>query len=254
MVYDLVYQAKQVIDTLYNHLFDNPEYEAFSSSGPPCVKPYGYDEGGFFGAEGGTKGYASEIQDKVASVALSASSAAAEAASTLISSSNDNNNDNHDYWISIGNHHGILERLQSIVSPDFWHRFDPSSTIWDSITPDLHALQSLLGLDHIAQTLNVEPRILFLAMLLPLITLLLSACVMTGAGNVSEDGPHPQDYGEPGRKTDPTNVQGKENQSGSSSSRSKQVSEANSHTSSNTGKSGKNRHGSKKGEVQDQGE
>ncbi|KAF9196303.1 hypothetical protein BGZ50_001053 [Haplosporangium sp. Z 11] len=252
MVYDLVYQAKRVIDTLYNHLYDNPEYEAFSSSDPSYVKAYSYDKGGFFGAEDGAKDYASEIQDKVTSVAESVSSAAAKATSTLISSSNSNNNNNHNYWISIGNHHGILERLQSVVNPSFWHRFDPSSTTWDNITPDLHALQSRLGLDHIAQKLNVEPRILFLIMLLPPVIVFLTVYAMAGAGNVSEDGPRPQGYSGPRRKTDPINVQRKENQSDSSSSRSEQVSKANPHTSSNTRESGKNRHGSRKDGTQDQ--
>ncbi|KAF9090343.1 hypothetical protein BGX29_011533 [Mortierella sp. GBA35] len=94
---------------------------------------------------------------------------------------------------------------QSVTHPVCaWKLWDPvasfDSFLWN-YTPDIHALQEQLGLGHLSETYNINPRILVLVMVLPFILLLLASCVVLGAGNSSEDGPR---Y--PGQRTDPMAV------------------------------------------------
>ncbi|KAF9538540.1 hypothetical protein EC957_006462 [Mortierella hygrophila] len=108
----------------------------------------------------------------------------------------------------------IIAFFQSITHPDrIWQSWDPvtsfDSFLWN-YTPDIHALQErVLGLDGLgglSEKYNIDPRILALALALPLVMVLLAACAVMGAGNSSEDGPSKPRY--PGQKTDPTLVDG----------------------------------------------
>lgn len=110
--------------------------------------------------------------------------------------------------------------FQSITHPDYtWRSWDPVSSfdsfLWN-YTPDIHAIQErvlgLGGLGELSEKYNIDPRILALVMVLPLVLLLLTACVVMGARSSSEDGPR---Y--PGQKTDPTLVGGSSSSSSSSS-------------------------------------
>ncbi|KAF9550221.1 hypothetical protein EC957_001127 [Mortierella hygrophila] len=259
MTHDLKYHASRAIDTLYEFLFDGPAYDPSTQAGSCCIKPYHGENGaanlasfaGSTGDSGGRVGrLASAVQDKVDFVASSASSAAASLVSTIGSGSGGHSHAGshtanhhhhlgggsgrfwdltptestlshwksvlHDYWHSLTEH--------SLSSPDFWHR-----------------LQSRLGIDHLARSWNLEPHIVFLLMLVPLVLLLLSWCLIQGAGNTSEE-PHG-----PGRKSGPTKVGEKDNQGRPTYA--SMVAGGSSPT-SNTGK-GKKVQGSKKAGAQD---
>ncbi|KAG9322473.1 hypothetical protein KVV02_003148 [Mortierella alpina] len=105
--------------------------------------------------------------------------------------------------------HPLFSKLfQSLANPGaMWTQWDPSATV-DNIlwnyTPDIQALQQRLGLDHLSETYNIDPRILLLTLALPLILLILTACALKGAGHTSDnDAPHPHS---PARKADPHQV------------------------------------------------
>ncbi|KAH7044751.1 hypothetical protein BKA57DRAFT_537768 [Linnemannia elongata] len=253
MTHDLKYHAKQAIDSLYGLLFDRPAYDPSAQAGDCCIKPYHGENGAanpasFVGGASGGSGragrLASAVQDKVGSVASSASSAAASLVSTIGSGSGSH---------TAGHHHH-----HDGSSGSFWHSTPLESTLlhwksvlhdyWHSLTehslssPDLwHQLQSRLGVDHLARSWNLEPHIVLLLLLVPFMLLLLSSCLMLGAGNTTEE---PRG---PGRKSDPTKVGEKENQS-----RPTYASKVagGSHPTSNAGK-GKKVQGSKKGGTQD---
>ncbi|CAO3565925.1 unnamed protein product [Mortierella alpina] len=111
-------------------------------------------------------------------------------------------------------HHMLSSFFQSLTNPGaMWTQWDPSmafdNILWN-YTPDVQALQHRLGLDHLSETYNIDPRIILLTLALPLILLILTACALKGAGHTSDDDPR-----SPARKADPHQVaQRKENQAG----------------------------------------
>jgi hypothetical protein len=110
--------------------------------------------------------------------------------------------------------------------------------------PDLwQQLQTRFGINDLAHSWNLEPHIIILLFLLPLLLLFLLSCLMLGAGNTAEE-PHG-----PRRKSESALVGEKETRI-SSPSASKGASGPSSGT--NTGK-GKKIQGSKKGRVRDDG-
>ncbi|KAF9137652.1 hypothetical protein BGX30_010022 [Mortierella sp. GBA39] len=225
MTHDLKYHASRAIDTLYEFLFDGPAYDPSTQAGSCCIKPYHGENGAanlasFAGSTsdgGGRAGrLANAVQEKVDFVASSASSAAASLVSTIGSGSGGHSH--------AGSHTADHRHRPSGNSGRFWDSTLTESTFshwksvlhdhWHSLTehslssPDFwHQLQSRLGIDHLARSWNLEPHIVFLVMLVPFVLLLLSWCLMQGAGNTSEE---PRG---PGRKSDPTKVGEKENQS-----------------------------------------
>ncbi|KAG0374223.1 hypothetical protein BGX24_010666 [Mortierella sp. AD032] len=90
--------------------------------------------------------------------------------------------------------------------------WDPISSfdsfLWN-YTPDIHAFQEKLlqglGAGGLVEKDNIDPRIVALLLMLPLVILLLITCVVMGAGNTSDQRPGP---GHSERKTDPTLVGG----------------------------------------------
>ncbi|GJJ68138.1 hypothetical protein EMPS_00484 [Entomortierella parvispora] len=271
MEHEVKAQAKKAIDTLYGWFFNGPAYDPFSSSSSAtaCVKNYENmgPLGGGAGADGGAGyffgSYAEKLQDKVAAVVSTASSVAANAAASYINGVAGNGNGNafgassrtpnvasHAASSSSsaggGNDHSLLSTLQSFTQPEFWQQLSPSSVV-DRVVEEV---QTRFGLHHWAETLNIEPHILLmLLLLLPLFLLFLSTYLCLGAGHSSkEDRPR-----SPGQKTDPAQVGGSGNKQGQgSSSSSKQGGgSSSSSTSSSAGKGGKNRRGSKKGGAQD---
>ncbi|KAF9905613.1 hypothetical protein EC991_001513 [Linnemannia zychae] len=103
--------------------------------------------------------------------------------------------------------------LQSFGRGGYTSRFwDPvasfDSFLWN-YTPDIHAFQEKLlqglGTGGLVEKYNIDPRIVALVLLLPLVVLILITCVVMGAGGSSVEG-----EGFPGRKTDPTLVGGSE--------------------------------------------
>ena len=269
-------QAKKAIDTLYDWLFDGPAYDPFSSasSATACVKNYesfgssggGVDAGTNGGTAGFLGGYAEKLQDKVAAVVSTASSVAANAAASYISGGVGPSSSSHTQRVAghtastaggrtsssssssnagDGSDHSLLSTLQSFTHPEFWQQLSPSSVL-DRVVEEVH---TRFGLNHWAETLNLEPRILLMLLLLPLFLLFLTTCLCMGAGhNSEEDRPH---Y--PGQRTDPAQVGGSGNKQGQGSSSSSKQGGGSSSTSSNAGKGGKNRQGSKKGGAQDNG-
>ncbi|KAF9981562.1 hypothetical protein BGZ75_007089 [Mortierella antarctica] len=240
----LKHHARNIVDTLYDWLFDSSRaYRDPSPYATACVKPYANGEDTARGSFGyGASDYASIVRDKVAAAASSASSAAAS-------------------LTSLPRPHqpaGVSEMLQRLTDPAFWHRLSPSAA-WDSFiegrAPYLHELQSRLGWEHLtrhAERWGVEPRIVILVMLLPLILLLLSSCVFMGAGHTTDDSPPPYQGGGRGRRTDPSKAgHNNANSASSSSSNAKQSNTSSGASSSGSGKGSKSRHGSKKGGAQD---
>ncbi|KAF8945663.1 hypothetical protein BGZ47_002223 [Haplosporangium gracile] len=126
----------------------------------------------------------------------------------------------------------IVAFFQSITHPDFtWRFWDPvasfDSFLWN-YTPDIHALQERVlgqsGLGGLSEKYNIDPRILALALILPLVILFLAACAVMDVGNSSEDGPPRY----PGYKSDPTLVGGgggKQKKTGKSGSKQHQQQE-----------------------------
>lgn len=256
MTHDLKYHASQAIDSLYEFLFDGPAYDPSTQAGSCCIKPYHGENGaenpasflGSTGSGGDRAGrLASAVQDKVDSAASSASSAAASLVSTIGSGSGGHSHagNHHPHDGSFGGfwHSTPIETTFShwkSVLHNYWH----SLTGHSSFSPDFwHQLQPRLGIDHLARSWNLEPHIVILLLLVPFMLLLLSSCLMLGAGNTSEA---PRG---PGRKSDPTKVEEKESQSRPTYA--SKVAGGPSST-SNTGK-GKKVQGSKKGGAQDNG-
>ncbi|KAF9967322.1 hypothetical protein BGZ70_009947, partial [Mortierella alpina] len=102
-------------------------------------------------------------------------------------------------------HHMFSSFFHSLTNPGaMWTHWDPSVTfdniLWN-YTPDVHALQHRLGLDHLSETYNIDPKIILLTLALPLILLMLTACALKGADHTSDDDPR-----SPARKADPHEV------------------------------------------------
>ncbi|KAF9151744.1 hypothetical protein BG015_006264 [Linnemannia schmuckeri] len=119
----------------------------------------------------------------------------------------------------------IVAFFQSITHPDCtWRFWDPvasfDSFLWN-YTPDIRALQERVlgqsGPGGLSEKYNIDPRILTLALILPLVMLLLAACAVMGTGNKSED--EPPRY--PGKESGPTLVgdSGKQKKAGKSESK-----------------------------------
>ncbi|KAF9954846.1 hypothetical protein BGZ72_004246 [Mortierella alpina] len=243
MATHLKHHAKNIVDALYDLLFDSSRaYHDPSPYATVCVKPYANGEDSCSGSFGfGASGYASIVRDKVAAAASSASSAAASLTSHP----------------RLHQPAAISEALQQLTDPAFWHRFSPAAA-WDHFieerAPYLHELRSHLGWEHLtrlAERWGVEPRIVILVMLLPVILLLLSSCVFMGAGHTADDGPPAYQGGGRGKKADPNQAGHRHVNGASSSSSSKQSNGSSGASSSGSGKGGKSRHGSKKGGAQD---
>ncbi|KAF9957342.1 hypothetical protein BGZ70_009541 [Mortierella alpina] len=234
--------AQNIVDTLYDWLFDNSRaYHDPSPYATACVKPYANGEDTSGGSLGyGASGYASIVRDKVAAAASSASSAAASLTSHP----------------RLHQSAGVSETLQQLTDPAFWRNLSPTAA-WDSFIKErasyVHELQSRLGWEHLtrlAERWEVEPRIVVLLMLLPVILLLLSSCVFMGAGHTTDDGPPPHQGSRHGKRADPFQAS-HDNADSASSSSSKQGNSSSGASSSGSGKGSKSRHGSKKGGAQD---
>ncbi|KAK3844454.1 MAG: hypothetical protein J3R72DRAFT_70805 [Linnemannia gamsii] len=138
-----------------------------------------------------------------------------------------------------------------------------TSKLWDPITsfdsflwnytPDIHAFQEKLlqglGAGGLVEKYNIDPRIVALLLMLPLVILLLITCVVMGAGNTSDQRPGP---GHSGRKTDPTLVGGAGSKNeGRRGESKKQGSGPSGSSSSSSFGSGSNKGGKKRGGPSD---
>ncbi|KAG0326530.1 hypothetical protein BG004_002953, partial [Podila humilis] len=267
------YQARKVIDTLYDLLFDGKGYVAAPErSADHCVKCYvdgeELDLSGSLvdtvreGINNVKERYASLAQDHAVAVVTSATSAVATIAT------------NHDHigaattgipgqgyvkppsstFFDNGHLTGAGEEAGNLFSTLRVFFIDPTSAFDNLLgrhSPLFDSLLARFGLNELARSLNADPRILLLALLLPLIVILLSACFFMGAGHAGEE-PHAPGYHDR-NKLDPTQVKGQGARQGSSSgsnvTRTVGTSDASSSSSSASGGKGKGK--GKKGGTRD---
>ncbi|KAF9325059.1 hypothetical protein BG006_011434 [Podila minutissima] len=255
-------QAKKVIDTLYDWLFDGEGYTAPAPAGQ-CVKEYvdgdevasGSIIHKVLNSLGNAKGRYASLQDHAVAVVTSAASAASTivaehghigAATTGIPGQSHVPRPSSTFF----DNGRAASDSESLIS--FFRSFyDNPSAAFDDLLghhyPHFDSLIARLGLDELAKSLNCDSRILFLACLLPLIVLLLSTCCIMGAG-FSTEKPHAHGYHEH-KKSDPTKVGGMGDSQGSSSSVSSHGTGSSSGPSSSSAKGGKGK--GKKGGVRD---
>ncbi|KAI7832488.1 hypothetical protein BC939DRAFT_105453 [Gamsiella multidivaricata] len=225
MELNLKHKAKAVIDYLYHQLFNEPAYNPSSASHTTaCVNSYAPTKSDPWDAQGQYSNdeigeWAATAHDKVVAVASSASNAVSNAAANLIDSTQTDGNEHGEgssfpsFWgeSQSKDQYHLLERAQSSLGP---------STAWSdfagSHAPRLHELQSQWGLHGLADRFGVEPYIVLLVLLLPIVVLLLSVCAMMGAGHPNEE-PH-HDYRHE-NMAEPSKVRGKEDRKSSSSSK-----------------------------------
>ncbi|KAF9375042.1 hypothetical protein CPC16_000936 [Podila verticillata] len=257
------HQAKKVIDTLYDWLFDGEGYTTPTPAGQ-SVKSYvagddmtsGSIIDKVLGSIGNVKGRYSSLQDHAIAVVTSAASAVSTvvakhdhigAATTGIPGQGHVPRPSFTFFDngrSTGNSDSVLSFFRSF--------YDNPSVAFDDLLghhyPHFDSLIARLGLDELAKSLNADPRILFLAFLLPLIVLLLSACCIMGAGYSTKE-PHGPGYHEHKKKSEPTLVGGKSDGQGSSSSTSSHAAGSSSGSLSSSAKGGKGK--GKKGGAHD---
>lgn len=260
------HQAKKVIDTLYGWLFDGEGYTAPAPAGQ-CVKTYvdgdevisGSIIDKVLGSIGSAKERYSSFQDHAIAVVTSAASAVSTivakhdhigAATTGIPGQGHVPRPSSTFFDNghaTGDSNSVLSFFRSL--------YDNPSIAFDDLLghhyPHFDSLIARLGLDELAKSLNADPRILFLAFLLPLIVLLISACCIMGAAYSTEE-PHGPGYHEHEKKSEPTLVGGKSDGQGSSSSTSSHAAGSSSGSSSSSAKGGKGK--GKKGGAHDDGE
>ncbi|KAG0199553.1 hypothetical protein BGX28_007230 [Mortierella sp. GBA30] len=196
MANDLAAQAKNAIDNLYHRLFDQQQYRPQESTAPTVVEsPVASQAASFFNSYFGGAGRGGEGR------------MGSSQSETLRGSQEYFDNENLKAFFS-DHHHRLSTLFQSLTNRGavvwgHWGQWDPVRT-FDSIlwnyTPDIQALQHRLGLDHLSETYHVDARVILLALTLPLVLLILTACVIRGAGHTSEDDvPRPSSTG---RKAD----------------------------------------------------
>lgn len=259
------HHAREVIDTLYSWLFDGEGYTAPAPAGQ-CVKTYVdgdevtsssiFDK--VLGSIENAKGRYSSLQDHAIAVVTSAASAV----STIVAKHNHISaattgipGQGHVHRHSTFFDNGRATDDANSVLSFFQSFYDNPSSAFDDLLghhyPHFDSLIAHLGIDELAKSLNADPRILFLAFLLPLIVLLLSACCIMGAGYSTKE-PHGPGYHEDKKKSDPPLVGGKSDGQGSSSPTSNHAAGSSSGSSSYSKKGGKGK--GKKGGVHDDGE
>ncbi|KAG0202783.1 hypothetical protein BGX28_004793 [Mortierella sp. GBA30] len=253
-MHTLKYHAKTVVYTLYDWLFVSSRACDSSLYDTAACAYANADKTGEH-ASYGVPGYVAIARDKVAAVAASASNAVVNAAASLTLKHDNQHNDRTFTAPSQQHQHrGAFETLQYLVDPNFWRQLDPA-TAWDDLVgryrPQLLEMQNgIQGWDHLkrfSERWNVEPRIVILVILLPVVLLFLSFCVIF-AGHTPEDGPQSHRAGGHEMKSTSTHDASKQSLGSSPSERSKGSSAT---SSSDVAKGGKSRRGSKKGGNQD---